>query len=57
MKLRKEPSSRTEEEEMGLLLSLVGPSVIISSGDEYVGELLDLLQGCEGTFLGSRGKV
>ena len=53
----KEPSSRTEEGETGLLLRLVGPSVFLSSGDGYVRELLALHQGCEGPFQGSRGKV
>ena len=28
-----------------------------SSADGYVGELLELHQGCQGPFLGSRGKV
>ena len=35
---------------MGLLLSLVGPSVIISSGDEYVGELLTCFKGVKEPF-------
>ena len=41
------PSSRDEE----------GPSVFLSSGDGYVGELLELHQVCQGPFRGSRGKV
>ena len=36
---------------------VVGPSVFLSSGDAYVGELLELSQGCQGPFQGSRGKV
>ena len=31
--------------------------MFLSSGDEYVGELLELLQGCQRPFRGSRGKV
>ena len=31
--------------------------MFLSSGDGYVGELLELHQGCQGPFLGSRGKV
>ena len=33
----------------------VGLSCFVSSGDGYVGELLELQQGCEGTFGSSRG--
>ena len=36
---------------------LAGPLVFLSCGDTYVGELLELPQGCQGTFRGSRGKV
>ena len=38
-------------------MSLLGPSVFLSSGDGYVGELLDLHQGCQEPFRGSRRKV
>ena len=31
--------------------------MFLSSGDGYVGELLQLHQGCQGPFRGSRGKV
>ena len=57
MKQGKEPSSRAEEEETGLILSLAGLSVFLSSGDRYDGELLELQQGYEGHFRGSRRKV
>ena len=43
------------EEEMGLLWMRVGPSCFLSSGDGYVGELLELQQGCEGPFGSSSG--
>ena len=36
---------------------VAGPSVLLSSGDGYVGELLELPQGCQGPFRSSRGKV
>ena len=45
------------EVETGLLFMLAGPLVILSSGDGYVGELLELQQGCEGPFPSSSGKV
>ena len=45
------------EVETGLLFMLAGPLVILSSGDGYVGELLELQQGCDGPFLSTRGKV
>ena len=35
----------------------MGPSVFLSSEDGYVRELLELPQGCQGPFRGSRGKV
>ena len=35
----------------------MGPSVFLSSGDGYVGEVLELHQGCQRTFRGVRGKV
>ena len=39
--------------ETGLRLMWVGPSSFLSSGDGYVGEHLDLQQGCEGPFRSS----
>ena len=36
---------------------VAGSSVFLSSGDGYVGELLELRQGFQGPFRGSRGKV
>ena len=36
---------------------VAGPSWFLSRGDRYVGELLQLPQGCHGPFPGSRGKV
>ena len=36
---------------------LEGPLVFLSCGDTYVGELLELPQGCQGIFRGSRVKV
>ena len=35
---------------MGLLWMKAGLSCFLSSGDGYVGELLELQQGCEGPF-------
>ena len=35
----------------------MGTSVFLSSGDGYVREILELHQGCQGPFQGSRGKV
>ena len=46
-KQRNEPSSRHKEGKMGLLLSFAGPLVFLSSGIGYVGELLELHQGCQ----------
>ena len=43
------------EVETGLLCMWVGLSCFLSSGDGYVGELLELQQGCEGPFVISRG--
>ena len=43
------------EMETGLLWMWVGLSCFLSSGDGYVGELLELQQGCEGSFGISRG--
>ena len=42
------------EAETGLLWMWAGPSCFLSSGDGYVGELLELQQGCEGPFGSSR---
>ena len=50
----KDPSSRSEAE-TGLLWMWAGLSCFLSSGDGYVGELLELQQGCEGPFGSSRG--
>ena len=36
---------------------VAGPSVFLSSGEGYVGELLELHPGRQGPFWGSRGKV
>ena len=38
----------------GLLWMWAGLSCFLSSGDGYVGELLELQQGCEGPFGSSR---
>ena len=35
----------------------MGPSVFLSSADGDVGELLELHQGCQGPYRGSKGKV
>ena len=35
----------------------MGPSVFLLSGDGYVGEVLELHQGCQRPFRGIRGKV
>ena len=43
------------EVETRLLWMWVGLSCFLSSGDGYVGELLELQQGCEGPFASSRG--
>ena len=43
------------EAETGLLWMWAGLSCFLSSGDGYVGELLELQQGCEGSFGISRG--
>ena len=42
------------EAETGLLWMWAGLSSFLWSGDEYVGELLELQQGCEGPFGSSR---
>ena len=42
------------EEETGLLWMWAELSCFLSSGDGYVGELLELQQGCEGPFGSSR---
>ena len=43
------------EAETGLLWMWAGLSCFLSSGDGYVGELLELQQGCEEPFGISRG--
>ena len=43
------------EAETGLLWMWAGLSSFLSSGDGYVGELLELQKGCEGSFGSSRG--
>ena len=45
----------TKEAETGLLWMWAELSCFLSSGDGYVGELLELQQGCEGPFGSSRG--
>ena len=44
-----------EQAETDLLWMWAGLSCFLSSGDGYVGELLELQQGCEGPFGSSRG--
>ena len=43
------------EAETGFLWMWVGLSCFLSSGDGYVGELLELQQGCKVPFGSSRG--
>ena len=43
------------EVETGLLWMWAGLSCFLSSGDGYVGELLELQQGCEGPYGSSKG--
>ena len=43
------------EAETGFLWMWAGLSCFLSSGDGYVGKLLELQQGCEGPFGSSRG--
>ena len=45
----------SKEAETGLLWMWAGLSCFLSCGDGYVGELLELQQGCEGPFVSSRG--
>ena len=45
---------RIYQAETGLLWMWAGLSCFLSSGDGYVGELLELQQGCEGPFGSSR---
>ena len=47
---RKESLLWSYEAEMGLPWIWEGLSSFLSSGDGYVGELLELQQGCEGPF-------
>ena len=42
---------------MGLSGVEAGSEVLLSSGGGYFGEILELNQGCQGPFQGSRGKV
>ena len=44
-----------KEAETGLLWMWAGLCRFLSSGDGYVGELLELQQGCEGPFVSSKG--
>ena len=55
-KQRNEPSSWDKEGKPGLLLSCGGTLVVPSSGDGYVGEILEVPQGCQGPFRGLREK-
>ena len=43
------------EAETGLLWMWEGLSCFLSSGDWYVGEVLELQEGCDGPFGSSRG--
>ena len=43
------------EAETGLFWLWAGLSCLLSSGNGYVGELIELQQGCEGPFGSSRG--
>ena len=43
------------EAETGLLWMWAGLSCFLSSGEGYVGEHLELQQGCEGPFVSSKG--
>ena len=45
------------EAETGLLWMWAGLSCFLSSGDGFVGKLLELQQGCEGPFGNSRAQV
>ena len=45
----------SQEAETELLWMWAGLSCFLASGDGYVGELLELQQGCEGPFESSRG--
>ena len=50
MKQGNGPSSRDEDGKPGLFWSCAVPSLFLSSGDGYVGELLELPQWCQGPF-------
>ena len=52
-----DPHLDMRRENRGSTRVVAGPSVFLTSRDGYVGELLELLQGCQGPFRGSRGKV
>ena len=51
----KGPLLSSYEADTEILWMWAGFSCFISSGDGYVGELLELQQGCEGPFGSSRG--
>ena len=51
----KGPLLSNYQAETGLLLMWTGLSCFLSRGDGYVGELLELQQGCEGPFVSYRG--
>ena len=52
-----DPHLEMMRENRGYLRVVAGPSVFLSSGDGYVWGLLELPQGCQGPFRGSRRKV
>ena len=57
MKQENGPSSRDEKGKTELFFSSAGHSMFYLSGDGYVGELLELHQGCHGSIPGSGRKV
>ena len=46
-----------QTEKRGSSSVVAGHTVFLLRGDWYVGEILELHQGCQGTFRGSRGKA
>ena len=52
-----DPHLWMRRENWGSSWVVAGHSVFLLSGYGYVGELLELPQGCQGPFWGSRGKV
>ena len=52
----KDPSSQRRMVKQGSSCFVVGTSVFLSSGDRYVGELLELPQGCEEPFKLQEGR-